>query len=37
MDREKKLKYNTVSAFINQIITIIHGFVLPRFYLQYYG
>lgn len=37
MDREKKLKYNTVSAFINQIIVIIHGFVLPRFYLQYYG
>ena len=37
MDREKKLKYNTVSAFINQIITIMHGFVLPRFYLQYYG
>lgn len=37
MDRGKKLKYNTVSAFVNQIITIIHGFVLPRFYLQYYG
>ncbi len=37
MNREKKLKYNTISAIINQIITIIHGFVLPRFYLQYYG
>lgn len=37
MEREKKLKYNTIFAFINQIITIVHGFILPRFYLQYYG
>lgn len=37
MDREKKLKYNTISALINQTITIISGFVLPRFFLQYYG
>ena len=37
MDRERKLKYNTITAFINQVITILHGFVLPRFYLQSYG
>lgn len=37
MDREKKLKYNTISAVINQIVTIIFGFVLPKFFLQYYG
>lgn len=37
MNREKKLKYNTISALINQIVTIIFGFVLPRLFIQYYG
>lgn len=37
MNRERKLKYNTVLAIVNQVITILCGFILPRFYLQNYG
>lgn len=37
MNREKKLKYNTIVALLNQIITIVCGFILPRFFLKNYG
>lgn len=37
MTRSKKLMLNSVSALIHQIVTIICGFVLPRFFLSYYG
>lgn len=37
VNRDKKLKYNTLAALINQVITIVCGFILPRFYLKCYG
>lgn len=37
MTRNKKLKLNTVSALINQLIVIICGFILPRYILKFYG
>lgn len=37
MNRDKKLKYNTLAALVNQIITIVCGFILPRFFLKCYG
>ena len=35
--RKKLLKWNTSTSFINQIVTIICGFILPRLMLQAYG
>ncbi len=35
--RSKLLKYNTISSLLNQIITIICGFILPRVILVTYG
>lgn len=35
--RRKKLLYNTITSFINQFISIICGFILPRFLLSTYG
>ena len=35
--RKRKLVFNTVTSLINQIITIICGFILPRLFLDYYG
>ncbi len=35
--RSKKLFFNTFFSFINQIVTIICGFILPRFILLNYG
>lgn len=35
--RKRRLMLNTVSSLLQQIITITCGFVLPRFYLKYYG
>ena len=35
--RKKKLLYNTIISFTNQIITIICGFILPRAFLNTYG
>ncbi len=32
-----KIVYNTTSSFILQLLTIVSGFVLPNFYLRYYG
>lgn len=32
-----KIVYNTSSSFILQLLTIVTGFVLPNFYLRYYG
>lgn len=37
MNRKKKLFLNTVIPLLNQIITIVCGFILPRFFLAYYG
>lgn len=37
MNREQKLKINTLIAIINQIITVLSGFILPRLYLTSYG
>lgn len=37
MTRKNKLMLNSVTSLINQIITIICGFILPRFFLMYYG
>ena len=37
MERNKKEKINTIIALINQLVTVICGFVLPRFYLKSYG
>lgn len=37
MNRLKKLKINTITSLIYQVISIISGFVLPRLILKYYG
>ena len=37
MTRKKKLALNSASSLVYQVITIICGFVLPRFFLTYYG
>lgn len=37
MTRTKKLKLNAVVGLVKQLITVICGFVLPRFILQSYG
>lgn len=37
MQRKRKLFYNTTISLLNQVITIICGFILPRFILKYYG
>ena len=37
MTRSKKLLYNTVSSLAYQLITLVCGFILPRFFLSYYG
>lgn len=37
MTRKKKLIYNTGAALLYQFITFICGFILPRFFLSYYG
>ncbi len=37
MTRNKKLQLNTISSLLNQLITVICGFVLPRYILSYYG
>lgn len=37
MNRDLKLKMNTLIALVNQVITILCGFILPRFYLKCYG
>lgn len=37
MIRNKKLQLNTISSLLNQIITLVCGFILPRYILSYYG
>ena len=37
MVREKKLLYNTSISLLHQVITLVCGFILPRFILQFYG
>ena len=37
MQRRKKLALNAVTALIKQFITIVCGFILPRYILTYYG
>lgn len=37
MNRKKKLLLNTVTGIAKQIVTVICGFILPRFILLYYG
>lgn len=37
MTRNKKLHLNTASSLLNQLITLICGFILPRYILSYYG
>lgn len=37
MTRKRKLILNSASSLVYQIITLICGFVLPRFFLTYYG
>lgn len=37
MTREKKLALNSISSLAYQVITIACGFILPRFFLSYYG
>ena len=37
MNRRKKLYLNTITAFFNQIIVLICGFILPRYILDYFG
>ena len=35
--RNKLLARNTAASLVTQIVTLICGFILPRFFLQYYG
>lgn len=37
MNQIKKLKMNTATSLLYQVISIVSGFVLPRLILQYYG
>lgn len=37
MSRKKKLILNTCTGILKQIITVICGFILPRYFLLYYG
>ena len=37
MSRRKKLYLNTTTALLNQVITLICGFILPRYLLAYFG
>lgn len=37
MNQTKKLKKNTVTSLLYQLVSIVSGFVLPRLILQYYG
>ena len=37
MNRKKKFKLNTISSIVYQLVSIVAGFVLPRFFLVYYG
>lgn len=37
MNRKKKLLLNTVTGIIKQVVTVICGFILPRYMLLYYG
>lgn len=37
MNRKRKLMLNTTSSLLYQITTLICGFVLPHFFLEYYG
>lgn len=37
MTRKKKLFYNTLAGILKQIVTIVCGFILPRYMLLYYG
>lgn len=35
--RKKLFAYNTITALVKQIVTIICGFILPKYILSYYG
>ncbi len=35
--RKKKLIYNTVTSVLNQLVTMIYGFVLPKLFLSNFG
>ncbi len=37
MTRNRKLQLNMISSLLNQLITLICGFVLPRYIMKYYG
>lgn len=37
MTREKKLFLNTITSIVFQVLTVLCGLILPRFYLLYYG
>lgn len=37
MSRKRKLLLNTITGILKQVITVICGFVLPRYMLVYYG
>ena len=37
LSRKKKLLYNTVASVVAQAVTMICGFILPRYFLVYFG
>ena len=37
MSRKKKLLLNTGAGILKQLVTVICGFILPRYMLLYYG
>lgn len=37
LNRAKKLKLNIITSLLNQLAGIISGFILPNFFLRYYG
>ena len=37
MNRQKKLKLNTVISLLQRVVTIVCGFVLPRLFLKHFG
>ena len=36
-DRKRRLKLNSITSLINQLLTLVCGFILPKLILQFYG
>lgn len=37
MSRKKKLLFNTITSLLYQLVSVVCGFILPSFFIRYYG